>query len=213
MPDPTFATLNDQIACLNSTLTSFAASHISLLTDLGNTATICQTRLARLVKVPLTRERGKLLADLTEMVCNLFAEDVERGVSSSRLEKERDKMRPVRNTRREALPPFLEAKWLLDEALNALQNITASGWELRKTALFDWINQRERASTTTTGDITAAGHKKQQQQRRCRVLRALGSAELKDYDNERRDNKTATLQQTFRKMEEWAHVGAVGRHA
>ncbi|SMR62537.1 unnamed protein product [Zymoseptoria tritici ST99CH_1E4] len=194
MPDPTFATLNDQIAHLNSILTSFAASHISLLTDLGNTATICQTHLARLVKVPLTRDRRKALADLAEMVCNLFAKDVERGLSSLRSEKERDRMRAIRNTSKKALPPFLEANRLLDEALNVLQSITASGWELR-----------ERASTTTTGDITAAGpKKKQQQQRRCRVLGALGSPELKDYDHDRRDDKTATLQQTFRKMEESA---------
>ncbi|SMQ56487.1 unnamed protein product [Zymoseptoria tritici ST99CH_3D7] len=126
-----------RIAHLNSILTSFAASHISLLTDLGNTATICQTHLARLVKVPLTRDRRKALADLAEMVCNLIAKDVERGLSSSRSEKERDRMRAIRNTSKKALPPFLEANRLLDEALNVLQSITASGWELRERASFD----------------------------------------------------------------------------
>ncbi|SMR64834.1 unnamed protein product [Zymoseptoria tritici ST99CH_3D1] len=227
--DPTIAALNGNIADLNHTLTSFAASHISLLTALEDSATICQTRLAdwNEAKSGPRKIRGVRLADRAEAICSQFAKKFEQRILFPQLSEENQRMNDIVEARarneeedeeddnQDNLAPFLEARRRMEDAMGVLRGVTTSDWKRRDGVPFDWVHQPARASATTvTGETTtAAGSKKQQ--RRCRVLGAPLSSSSPGPEEDDEDGQddveehaawASTLHQTLLNMEKSAQL-------
>ncbi|SMY30429.1 unnamed protein product [Zymoseptoria tritici ST99CH_1A5] len=134
-PDSTsLLILNSKISQLNSSLSTFTASHSSRITDLEVSATLCLHRLGAWQKASRDRKRPKIkrrddLRREIEAVCQKFdrrTSDNKPGSKEGEMEDTWDSGKMEQEEMEARLPPFALAKKRLDEASKVLANIPAS---------------------------------------------------------------------------------------
>ncbi|SMR63285.1 unnamed protein product [Zymoseptoria tritici ST99CH_1E4] len=134
--------LNAKIAQLNSTISTFTASHSSLITDLEVSATICLDRLRAWRAAALeggiwpTPDRGPHLFGNIRALCQEFR----RGRDDGQKSAPQEKMVTLWSEKEVNLPPFLVARNRFEEARGVLRGIPSADrpWNNR---VVQWISQ------------------------------------------------------------------------